>query len=338
MARDNRREILVGSQKGAMSESAVFTAVLLQTNGRLRGARPQPDDHGIDAKFYQPGFPLSLDVQIKACYSVDKTGFRNFKIDLSDIPRDPSFHWVLCVEGTQDLPGIAKTAWLVPGGALPARRGRPRMLHIAMRPVGPRRSKWDPYRIDFSALGPTLLEHLKADAGAWGHPLPAPEWEGLSDTAVGRITEDAFALLLLLKSAGRLCVFRPTADTIGLDLDVMALEGRVSAAVQVKGVFVEPRDSWVLITVRAKKLRRRPDRYIVVVPYLHAQQKITEIMWVVPEDRFAELARRQGNLLKFRASLRPQSGDRWREFRCTGAEVVRLFEDAIAVKAARLRP
>ncbi len=328
------REDLMGkTQKGTLAEVAIANAIELLTEGRLKCARPQPDDHGTDYIVYQPGSGVSVDIQVKAAYATGANGALQYRLECADVPRDPRRYFVLCLQGTASLPGFADEMLLIPGSVFAARRSARGAWHFSVGTKRKGRSTWAAWRVARTDLGPRLVELLEAAAAAQARRLPPVQWAGISPQLMGKITEDAVAHVLITQSEGRLAVFRPYADTVGLDGVVMSLESRVSAPMQIKGSFVEAQDERVQINVYANTFRARPERMVVVAPYLQAELRLCDRSWVVPADRFAKLARRKGDQLYFRASPKSDSNDRWTPYRVATADLARVFEGAIAARA-----
>jgi hypothetical protein len=317
-------------QKGTLSETCCCNAILIQTRGRVHCARPQPDDHGIDFKVYQPGTAPSLDLQIKASYTVGPGGRRSFTLHGGEVPRNPRRFFALCVLGTHTLPGVEDTAWLIPGAAFERFKRSDKPIKFFLFPQSNRKSVWNQYRLPFKDVGRTLLAHLKQAALEDGTPLP-PWRRGISLIAQGKVTEDAVAFVLVVGSDGRLAVFRPFADSAGLDLDILSMDSRTSAPAQVKGIFVTHPRKLVRARVPANTFRGRPDRYIIVAPFVPATMTLGPHVWVVPADAFKRLARLLCGVYLLQASPKPGSKDRWAPYRYEPRELAGLFEAAIEV-------
>jgi hypothetical protein len=207
-------------------------------------------------------------------------------------------------------------------------KGRPSYV-FAVVPYGPRRSQWDKYQAPLADLGKAVLARLKA---AEGRPVP-PNKGGISPLAGGVILEDAFTFELIMGSKGRLTVFRPLADTAGLDFQVLSLDSCVSTGAQLKGTFMESADEQVTVLFREATFRPRGDRYVVIAPYVPREMRLAPTVWVVRADVFGRLAPRTRKKLVFSSSLGSRSRDRWAPYRYAPGELAEVFEKAIAVCA-----
>ncbi len=320
---------LLPSQKAALSEASVATAIHLQTNGHVHIARPRPDDHGVDLRAYIPGARATLDIQVKAAFTAGAGRSYQFHVDAQAIPRDASRYLVVCVLGTDRLPGLAEPTWLIPGSVI-KRRAKGRPSHVfSVSPYGPRPSQWDKYQAPLADLGKAVLARLEA---AEGRPVPRRKG-GISPRARGVIIEDAVTFELIMGSKGRLTVFRPFADTAGLDFEVLSLDSCVSTAAQLKGTFMESTDEKVTVLVPEDTFRPRGDRYVVVAPYVPREMRLAPTVWVVRADVFGRLAPRTRKKLVFSSSPGSRTRNRWAPYRYAPGELAGVFEKAIAVCA-----
>ena len=325
---------LLPAHKAALSETLAADLIHLQTDGHVHIAQPVPDDHAVDRRAYVPGARATLEVQAKSAYTERRPGVWEFRVDADAIPRDASRYVVLCVLGTERPPGLADAMWLIPGAVIRRKaKGRPQYV-FEVSPHGPRPTQWDRYQVRREDLGKEVLARLRAfEEEEEGRRLPAKRG-GISRIARGLIVEHAVTFELIMGSDGRLTVFRPFADTAGLDLDILAIDSCVSAGAQVKGEFVEDLRDQVTILVREETFRARGDRYIVFAPYLPGERTLAPVVWVLRADVFARLAGRTRGKLVFAAT--PQGGrkgERWAPYRYRPEELAGLFERVIAVCA-----
>jgi len=319
--------------KGGLSEIMAADAIELLSEGRLRCARPRPDDRGADWRVYQPGWPFAFELQVKSAHSVNSRGWRQFSLDLADIPEDPGGWWLLAVDATAAPPGIAPVCHLIPGAAFPEWSGRSRIYHFATRPSGPRGSKWDRYRVGLFDLGERAVECLAEVAAACGRSLPAPPLRGITAPLKGQVFEDAVAFLLSVGSDGKLGTFGPRQDTVGADLGVASLDGTTTVLAQAKGAFVKEDEAMVRASVDARTFRARADRYVVVGAYVLPELRVGRAIWAIRADIFASLAARAGGKLHFFGSPKAGSRDKWVPYRWAPEELWKVFAAAVEAKA-----
>lgn len=93
----------------------------------------------------------------------------------------------------------------------------------------------------------------------------------------------------------------------------------------------------VTVLVPANTFRPRPDRFIVIAPYLPREMRLGPVVWILRADEFARLAHARRGQLVFQGSPRPNSRDRWSRHRYAPREVAGLFEATISARLASAR-
>ncbi len=150
-------------ERGLSAESAFFDLLSRASRGRLRFARPQPDDHGVDRLVYREDSPYPLLLQPKAATRTGKRGDWQFQLDLSTVPRRLGAFFVPCFPFDLDKRAVGEWTLLVPGKEALGGRPRKGMRHITV-PKNPKRThKWGAYMLPTEAVAPTLLAALEGE-------------------------------------------------------------------------------------------------------------------------------------------------------------------------------
>lgn len=147
---------------------------------------------------------------------------------------------------------------------------------------------------------------------------------------VGKAVELLIASSCILASDAKLNVSTSVVDDEGVDLVFHRRGGTATLAVQVKartyGSSRVARGSF-LADVRTQTFRPHPDLYMLFVTANTTDATFGPV-WLVPSPVFKERALKTGKgKLRFTASLKPSSKDKWREFRLERAELAaRILE------------
>jgi hypothetical protein len=149
----------------------------------------------------------------------------------------------------------------------------------------------------------------------------------------GKAAEQLIAAVCVLATGTELNALTALVDDEGVDLAFKRRDGTRTLDVQVKARFSDEagskqlRESQRLVAVvRAATFRVREDFWLLFAA-VDGARGIVEKAWLVPSDRFDQLATRQvvrGQVRRrFSASAKPGSRDQWREFRVEGEDLPR---------------
>ncbi|HEX9709703.1 MAG TPA: hypothetical protein VGB42_07070 [Candidatus Thermoplasmatota archaeon] len=160
-------------QKGTLGELAVANILLMESGGLLRCARPHADDHGQDWRMYAPGSAVSVGLQVKTAFALERGYELSYIIDLDQLPRDRRHLVVVCTVGAAGPPGIEDDAWWIPAGAMPRDRGGIYHFKTSLRPRSD--NQWERYRIGRAGLAEAAWV---TSASVGGPPAPSPRPTG----------------------------------------------------------------------------------------------------------------------------------------------------------------
>jgi hypothetical protein len=149
----------------------------------------------------------------------------------------------------------------------------------------------------------------------------------------GKAVEQLIAALCVLATGTELNALTALVDDEGVDLAFKQRDGTRTLDLQVKARFSDEAGSKQLrekqrlvAVVRAATFRVREDFWLLFVA-VDARRGVIETAWLVPSDRFDELAGHQvvsGQVRRrFNASAKPDAKDQWRAFRMDGQDLPR---------------
>lgn len=159
----------------------------------------------------------------------------------------------------------------------------------------------------------------------------------------GKAAEQLIAATCVLATGTELNALTALVDDEGVDVAFKHREGTRTLDVQVKSRFSDEAGSRQLrgqgrftAVVGAATFRVREDFWLLFAA-VDARRARVDLAWLVPSDRFNELAGHQQvknkHRRKFSASAKPGTKDQWHEFRVAGEdlpgrilEVVRSLE------------
>ncbi len=142
-------------EKGYAAELTVSDAIVAQSGGRLKVARPRPDDHGVDRLIFRTQAGLALSLQVKAAYALGKDGVVEFAFDKADVPATSESYFGLCVAPLKGALRQPDRFWLVPAKEI-LRGGRGRKNKLRVPYAAKRKGRWTPYVHPFGDLAGVL--------------------------------------------------------------------------------------------------------------------------------------------------------------------------------------
>ncbi|MCZ7414114.1 hypothetical protein [Streptomyces sp. WMMC897] len=155
-----------------------------------------------------------------------------------------------------------------------------------------------------------------------------------SAARMGKAAEHLVAASCILATEGELNVSTSLVDDEGVDLVFHRRGSSATLAVQVKARMstgVQVREGRFLANVRSQTFTARSDLDMLFVA-VDVERGAIMAAWLVPSRAFGEMAGEPNSRgrLRFSASLKPGSGDRWTPFRLTAAELSRRVLDRLA--------
>lgn len=149
--------------------------------------------------------------------------------------------------------------------------------------------------------------------------------ENAASSRIGTAVEYLVAASAILASEAELNVSTSIVDDEGVDLVFHRRGGSATLAVQVKARTTDTsqhRRGNISANVRVATFRARDDLAVLVV--LVDKRSASIVMaWLIPSADFEEqaMSARGGEVLKFAASVKPNTGDKWSQYRLTPAEL-----------------
>lgn len=150
----------------------------------------------------------------------------------------------------------------------------------------------------------------------------------------GRATEYLIAATCILASRGELNALTALVDDEGVDLGLKRRDGTRTLDLQIKSRFwdEEGGSSYLrkkrqfMADVAEDTFRPRDDLWVLYV-VMHAAKAKILLAWLVPSTVVAEEAfliepKKSRNQLRFQASVKPKTKDKWREYRLERKELV----------------
>lgn len=149
----------------------------------------------------------------------------------------------------------------------------------------------------------------------------------LSNTEIGKLSENTVVNALMVESKGRLLPCRPVADD---GVDLLAYDKRTGASVPLQ------------IKCRTNTRKRRPQlvhfnigklvagRHVhgfMLAMLLKDDVETVECAWLIPMRDLPRIANRTSDTYALRPSINPKSNDKYKKYRCrTIKEVVARLE------------
>ncbi len=136
---------------------------------------------------------------------------------------------------------------------------------------------------------------------------------------MGKAVEHLVAASCILASRAKLNVSTTLVDDEGVDLVFHRRDGTATLAVQVKARMSDSKQFQAgrfTAVVRQQTFRERDDLYMLFVP-TEVPEGTFKFVWFVPSRVFrngAQVVKTQGRL-RFAASMKPESRDKWSGFR-----------------------
>lgn len=154
--------------------------------------------------------------------------------------------------------------------------------------------------------------------------------DSAGSTRKGRATEQLIAAICVLASGGELNALTALVDDEGVDLGLKRRNGTRTLDLQVKSGFVDERrnlrDRGTFIAdVRRETFQPRDDLYVLYVVVDGSRAEVIRA-WLVPsaalEAHGFEVATKGRRMLRFQASAKPATDDKWRPYRLERDELV----------------
>jgi hypothetical protein len=146
----------------------------------------------------------------------------------------------------------------------------------------------------------------------------------------GKATEQLIAASVVLASGGELNALTAMVDDEGVDLSLKRRNGLSTLDLQVKSAFVDERKNLrekgtFIADVRRKTFWARDDLFMLYVVVDGSRAELLRA-WLVPsavlESEGFNVRTRGTDCLRFQASAKPASRDKWRRYRLERAELV----------------
>ena len=134
---------------------------------------------------------------------------------------------------------------------------------------------------------------------------------------MGKAVEHLVAASCILASRAKLNVSTSLVDDEGIDLVFHRRDGTATLGVQVKARMSDSKrvtSGGFVAFVRQQTFRVRQDLYMLFVP-VDVIEGTFDMAWLVPSEAFKAGAQRSGTRLRFSASLKPTSKDKWHAYK-----------------------
>lgn len=134
---------------------------------------------------------------------------------------------------------------------------------------------------------------------------------------MGKAVEHLVAASCILVSRARLNVSTSLVDDEGVDLVFHRRGGTATLAVQVKARMSDSKrvtSGGFVAFVRKQTFKVRADLYMLFVP-VDVKAGSFDMAWLVPSEQFALGAQRSVDRLRFSASMKSDSKDKWHQFK-----------------------
>ncbi|MFF9204430.1 hypothetical protein ACF1AE_21940 [Streptomyces sp. NPDC014986] len=146
-----------------------------------------------------------------------------------------------------------------------------------------------------------------------------------SAARMGKAAEYLVAASCILATGGELNVSTSLVDDEGVDLVFHRRGGSATLAVQVKARMstgVQVQQGRLMAFVRSQTFRSRDDLDMLFIA-VDVERGAIMTAWLVPSGTFADMAGEPNSRgrLRFSASTKPDSKDRWTPYRLTAAEL-----------------
>jgi hypothetical protein len=146
----------------------------------------------------------------------------------------------------------------------------------------------------------------------------------------GKATEQLIAASVVLASGGELNALTAMVDDEGVDLSLKRRNGLNTLDLQVKSGFVDERKSLrekgvFIADVRRNTFQARNDLFMLYAVVDGSKAELLRA-WLVPsailESQGFDVHTRGTDCLRFQASAKPESRDKWRRYRLERSELV----------------
>lgn len=140
---------------------------------------------------------------------------------------------------------------------------------------------------------------------------------------LGKAVEHLVAASCIIASRARLNVSTSLVDDEGVDLVFHRRGGTATLAVQVKARMSDSKrvkSGGFVAFVRRQTFKARADLYMLFVP-VDIPNGSFEQVWFVPSTKFEAGASSSMGRLRFAASLKPQSKDKWAGYKVARADL-----------------
>ena len=272
-------------QTGAIAEAGHDIVAVLSSGLRLRAARTQPDDHGLDRLMYAADAPdRVLLVNPKGASAVQDGHFWTFRVVMDAIPRDASRYFVTLCPLQAESPWIGKWVWVVPGEAVRARAGNSKYKMIQVPAEPSATNPWERYRVPRSGLG----RHYLGLLGAPRTPRAAGGSHERSRSAAAFLLETAQFCHLTVASRGLLHVWRPFVDVQGVDQSVNFAGNPAFLMLQPKGVLGRTARGLIQAHLEASTFHPSPHSFVVVGEMDPPTMAQGEFTWLIPTEAISE--------------------------------------------------
>lgn len=149
---------------------------------------------------------------------------------------------------------------------------------------------------------------------------------------MGKAVEHLVAASCILVSRARLNVSTSLVDDEGVDLVFHRRGGTATLAVQVKARMSDSKrvtSGGFVAFVRKQTFQARSDLYMLFVP-VDVKAGAFDMVWFVPSDCFEAGAQRSTGRLRFAASLKSESKDKWHQFKLTREQLPQRILEILA--------
>jgi hypothetical protein len=141
---------------------------------------------------------------------------------------------------------------------------------------------------------------------------------GLSSVAKGDIVEDRIKELILLHGQGLLNVYKPVADTEGIDLVITRSGTFQPMFLQVKSRFVLTKSGSFLMDIGKKSITPHHSFYVVGAYFDPQKMELYDYILLVPtetlEGNAVVVKPKQGDRFRVTTHLNPKSKSKWAPF------------------------
>lgn len=151
-----------------------------------------------------------------------------------------------------------------------------------------------------------------------------------ASSRIGTAAEYLVAASAILASEARLNVSTSLVGDEGVDLVFHRRGGTATLAVQVKARTTDTsqhRRGRISANLRRSTFRARSDLAVLIV-LVDKRSAALELAWLIPSAKFEHeaMSARNGEVLKFAASVKPDTADKWAHYRLSPGELADRLE------------